>query len=801
MKSVTPLAALARLAALAGIVAAAATIPISPAAAQPARPVTDVEVPAIVLDGGDAATGPRSDEALDLANIVLSAAKGVTTVQEAPAIVTVVTADEIRDRQFHDLGQLYDTVPGWQTDILYSIFPSPLVRGQVQAVQYLHDGLSLFDPFVNVPATSRVLPMELVKRVEMITGPGGVLWGSNSLLGILNVITKDAEDVEGVETGASIGHGQGDRYAARAYVMAGDSHLLGGKLKAFAHGSVESYQGPELTLPLLLYHGALPQPNSANIYGPLTDTDQARSLLVSLSGKLTYGKLQLRVALPFGRKYSPAGLSGNPSREDLPEDERCPAGVADPTCGDPLRTSRKNREDGFDRYAVLEYRTRFAQEKAGATLRGYGIQFVRGFGPLQVLAPSPNLPGGLAFAADMTSYRVGAAADGDIELGRTARLLYGAEVFHETKSDRATSLQGSGTLSEILAPYDPARLPLLCPRIYDSGVGGLVPIANCPLTFAFPADRTVLGAYLNPQYRPNKKLIFDLGARVQVAPDALGSLSYPVDTIVAGSFVWNFIPDWHLKLNYAQGFRPPVFNNTTSNGEGVQIGGNAALGVETSDAAQAEVNARIFKGERRVRELSFRVDASYTRINNLIQVSSGNYGNSGERGIASGELLGKLYIQGGHRIELGYTYLRVDTKDKGRIRSLPEHWFDLATVFSLGEHLSATTRLKVTGAAEDPNRLVEYRDSAYDPATGAPMNARTVAATDLVLDRLPPIAELSLGLSYTPTRRLTLRATAYNVLAGHYYQPDPFFDYEPHLEYLPNPNEGLRAYLSALYHY
>ena len=776
------------------------------AAAQPSgppAPVHDVEVPQIVLDQRDATTGPSADEALDLANIVQSAAKGITTVQEAPAIVTVVTADEIRDRQFTDLAQLYDTVPGWQTVGLYhSTFHSPLVRGQVQAVQYLHDGLSLFDPFVNVPAATRVLPMELVKRVEMITGPGGVLWGSNSLLGILNVITKDAEDVEGVEMGGSLGHGDGDRYMARAYAMAGDSGLAGGKLKAFVHGSVETYQGPESKLPVLLYHGALPQPNSANQYGPLTGTDQAQSILVSLSSKLTLGKLQLRLAVPFARKYNPAGLSGNPSRADLPEDARCPEGMDLPECQDPLRTSRKNREDVYDRYAVLEYRTRFAKEKAGLTLRGYGIQFVRGFEPLQVLAPSEAVRGGLAFAADLTSYRLGGALDGDIELGRRARVLYGAEAFHETKADNVTtSIQGEGTQSEIRAPQNLGVLPLLCPRIHDPAAGAIVPVANCPLTFAFPANRTVLGAYLNPQYRPNKKLIFDLGARVQVAPDTLGTLSYPVDTIFAGSFVWNFIPGWHLKLNYAQGFRPPVFNNTTSNGEGVQIGGNTSLGVETSDAAQAEVNARIFKGERRIRELSFRIDGSYTRINNLIQVSSGNYGNSGERGLASVEFLGKLYVQGGHRVELGYTYLRGDTSDKGRLRALPEHWFDLATVFTLAKNLSATSRLKVTGAAEDPDRLVEYRGSSFDPETGAPMNPVGVAATDLVLDRIPPIAELSLGLQYSPTRKLTIRATAYNVLVGHYYQPDPFFDYEPHLEYLPNPYEGFRAYLSALYHY
>ena len=165
-----------------------------------AQDVIDIEVPTVVIEQGDQTTGAADDE-LDLANIVQSAAKGVTTVQEAPAIVTVITPDEIRDRQFQDLPSLFDTVPGWSRSSLgYGVFPLPLVRGQGQAVQFLHDSVSMFDPFVNIPSAMRHQPMELIKRVEMITGPGGVLWGSNSLLGILNVITKDAEDVEGIET-------------------------------------------------------------------------------------------------------------------------------------------------------------------------------------------------------------------------------------------------------------------------------------------------------------------------------------------------------------------------------------------------------------------------------------------------------------------------------------------------------------------------------------------------------------------------------------------------------------------------
>ncbi|MBA3819588.1 MAG: TonB-dependent receptor [Deltaproteobacteria bacterium] len=782
---------------------AAALLPAPAAHAQPTGSVTDIEVPTLVLEDPASSATAAADEALDLANIVQSAAKGVTTVQEAPAIVTVITDDEIRDRQFQNLPELYDTVPGWsRIGIYHSTFHNPVVRGQAQAVQFLHDGLSLFDPFVNVSAATRVQPMELIKRVEFITGPGGVLWGSNSLLGILNVITKDAEDVEGVEVGGSLGHGNGDRKMARAYVMAGKSDLLGGRLKAFGHGSVETYQGMGSTFPLLLFHGALPQPNSANVYGPLTEADQAQSLLVNLSAKLTFGKLQLRVSAPFGRKYNPAGLSGNPSRDTLPDDERCPAGEVDPTCADPLRTSRKNREDVFDRYAVAEYRTRFAKEKAGITARTYLIEFVRGFQPLQVLAPSALIQGGLAFQADLTSYRAGAAFDGDVEVSNRARLLYGAEAFREWKPDNVTgSRQGEGTQSELLAPYDLTRLPLLCPRIYDATTMRVVPVAGCPLTFAFPADRTVLGAYVNPQYRPNKQLIFDLGGRLQVAPESLGKISYPLNTTLSGSFVWNFTPGWHVKLNYAQGFRPPVFNNTASNGEGVQIGGTPTLTVETSDAAQAEINARIYKGARRIRELSFRVDGSYTRIKNQIQITSGHYENSGERGLASAELLAKLYVQGGHRLELSYTYLRGDTSDKGRLRALPEHWFELATVFNVvTDKLSATTRLKVTGAAEDPNRLVEYRGASYDEM-GEPVGSVSVAATDLVLDRLPPVAELSLGLQYSPTPKLAIRATAYNALVSHAYQADVYSDYEPHLEYLPNPYEGFRAYLSAMYQY
>ncbi len=782
----------------------------------------DIEVPVEVLDraGATAGEGGTADDSdLDLANLVQSAAKGVTTVQEAPAIVTVVTADEIKERQYRSLDQVVDGVPGWQRASLYhNNFSAPLVRGQGQAVQYLHDSLSLFDPDINVASTGRLMPMELIKRVEFITGPGGVLWGSNSLLGILNVITKDADDVDGVEAGGTLGGGPGDRGVARAYAMVGLPDLAGGKVKLLAHGSFETFQGMGQQLPQLLFHQPLPQPNAPNIYGPLITSDQPRSTFFTLSGKLSIGNLQLRVFSPFIERMQPAGLSGNPVREDLPQDDLlgmdgqplCPntEPYTDPMqCVDKGRRSRASRIDFFDRYAVAEYRGRFARGKAGVTIKGYGIQFNRKFSPLQILTATATNQGGLSFVAEPVAYRLGGAVDGDVELDRKLRVLYGAEVFTEWLGDNTTrSLQGEGAELTFPSPYNLSRLPLLCPRELVAGVSTIIP--GCPLTFVFDASRTVTGAYLNPQWRPSKKLILDLGARAQIAPAALGSLAYDLTTTLGGTVVWNFLPSWYAKFNLAQGFRPPVFNNTNSNGESVQVAGNPDLEVETSDAAQAEVNARLFKGSRRLREVAFRADYSYTRMQNLIQVQSGRYLNTADRAMHSGELLAKVYVQGGHRLELGYTYLRAESADKGRLRSLPEHWFNLGGIFNLiDDKLSATTGLRVTGAAEDPNRLVEYRDLAFDEmgniinvSTGL-VTPRTVNASEVVLDRLPPIAELTLGVAWQPMTKLRVEGTVLNTLGGRYYQPDVFFDYEPHLELLPNAYEDLRAYVSATYQY
>jgi hypothetical protein len=141
------------------------------------------------------------------------------------------------------------------------------------------------------------------------------------------------------------------------------------------------------------------------------------------------------------------------------------------------------------------------------------------------------------------------------------------------------------------------------------------------------------------------------------------------------------------------------------------------------------------------------------------------------------------------------------TSDRGRLRNLPEHWFNLGAIFNIvDDKLTGTTNMRIAGASEDPNRIVEYRNLTLNESGGI-MNPLAVRASELVYDRLPASAELTLGMTWMPTPKLSIRGTVYNALDGHFYQPDPFNDYEPRLEYLPNPYERIRAYLSATYQY
>ncbi len=142
--------------------------------------------------------------------IVVSALKRPRTVSKSPAIMSVITARQIRQMSFRTLTDVLDTVPGFHISMDETGEREIAVRGVLddssQKIRVLIDGHSINDLFRGGAMWNfDDLVVENIKRIEIIRGPGSALYGRNAFLAVVNVITKDIEDIDGFQWTASGG--------------------------------------------------------------------------------------------------------------------------------------------------------------------------------------------------------------------------------------------------------------------------------------------------------------------------------------------------------------------------------------------------------------------------------------------------------------------------------------------------------------------------------------------------------------------------------------------------------------------
>jgi len=139
---------------------------------------------------------------------VTSVAKKPEPYIEAPAAIQVITGDDIRRSgasSIPDALRLADNLTVAQkTSHSWAISARGFNTDLANKLLVLVDGRSVYTPLYSGVFWDQLdYLLEDVDRIEVVSGPGGTLWGANAVNGIINVISKSAKDTQGfyVESG------------------------------------------------------------------------------------------------------------------------------------------------------------------------------------------------------------------------------------------------------------------------------------------------------------------------------------------------------------------------------------------------------------------------------------------------------------------------------------------------------------------------------------------------------------------------------------------------------------------------
>jgi iron complex outermembrane receptor protein len=139
---------------------------------------------------------------------VISLSRSPQKLSEIASGILVITNEDIRRSGATNIPEALRLAPNLQVSQLNSSAWVISARGFntvfANKLLVLIDGRTIYTPlFGGVIWDLQSVLLEDVDRIEVISGPGGALWGANAVNGVISIITKRARDTQGlVITGA-----------------------------------------------------------------------------------------------------------------------------------------------------------------------------------------------------------------------------------------------------------------------------------------------------------------------------------------------------------------------------------------------------------------------------------------------------------------------------------------------------------------------------------------------------------------------------------------------------------------------
>jgi len=177
---------------------------------------------------------------------VTSISRKLQTVSESAAAVFVITREDIRRSGVTSIPEALRMAPGLSVARMDGSKWAVASRGFngrfLNKMQVLIDGRSVYSPpFSNTFWDMQDTLLDDIERIEVTRGPGGTLWGANAVNGVINVITRNTRDTQGVLVKSGYGTEEEGFAALRYGGKSGDQAWYRGYVKYFNRGPLQDH--------------------------------------------------------------------------------------------------------------------------------------------------------------------------------------------------------------------------------------------------------------------------------------------------------------------------------------------------------------------------------------------------------------------------------------------------------------------------------------------------------------------------------------------------------------------------------
>lgn len=137
--------------------------------------------------------------------------------RESPSIISLITEEEIQKSGARDLIDVLSLVPGFDFGVDVEGVVGLGMRGNWAhegKILLLLDGQEMNENLFGTTQFGNHFSVDQIKKIEIIRGPGSAIYGGYAEYGVINIITKNGKDLNGISLSGTYGQMQGD-YARR----------------------------------------------------------------------------------------------------------------------------------------------------------------------------------------------------------------------------------------------------------------------------------------------------------------------------------------------------------------------------------------------------------------------------------------------------------------------------------------------------------------------------------------------------------------------------------------------------------